>query len=86
MEMANIMNIRTGGKPTISQKTALMLLDGLTEEQAEAEISRIEEEAKKEDERVESMFAKPSDLRPSLDEFQKLMENKEGEEEEGGDE
>lgn len=44
MEQANIMSIRTGGKPTISQKTALMVMDGLTEEQAEKELERIKEE------------------------------------------
>lgn len=59
-ELANIMNIRTGGKPTISQKTALMLLDDLTEEQADAELARIEEESEKENQRAESMFANPS--------------------------
>ena len=59
-EMANIMNIRTGGKPTISQKTALMLLDDLTEEQAEAELRRIEEELERENERTEQMFTDPS--------------------------
>ncbi|MCW2278728.1 phage portal protein [Heliophilum fasciatum] len=42
-EMANVMAIRTGGKPTISQKSALMWLDDLTEEQAEAELQRITE-------------------------------------------
>ena len=45
-ELANIMNIRTGGKPTLSQKSALMIMDGLTEDQADAEIERIEEENK----------------------------------------
>lgn len=59
-EIANIMNIRTGGKPTISQKTALMIMDGLTEEQAEAELKRIEEEAEAENRRTEKMFANPS--------------------------
>lgn len=44
MELANIMAIRTGGAITMSQKRAIMLLDGLTEEQAEAEIKRIQEE------------------------------------------
>ncbi|BAF60373.1 hypothetical protein PTH_2192 [Pelotomaculum thermopropionicum SI] len=43
-EMANIMSIRTGGKATISQKTAIMVMDNLTEEQAEAELERIKEE------------------------------------------
>lgn len=44
--MANMMAVRTGGAVTMSQKRAIMLLDGLTEEQAEAEIARIEEEQK----------------------------------------
>lgn len=48
LEMANIMSIRTGGKPTMSQKRAIMLLDGMTEEQAEAEMRQIEEEQKRE--------------------------------------
>ncbi|MCW2279099.1 phage portal protein [Heliophilum fasciatum] len=43
-EMANIMSIRTGGKATISQKSALMWLDDLTEEQADAELQRIQDE------------------------------------------
>ncbi len=45
-EQANIMSIRTGGKATISTKTALMRMDGLTEEQAEKELERIEAEEK----------------------------------------
>lgn len=44
MEMANMMAVRTGGAVTMSQKRAIMLLDGLTEEQADAEIARIDEE------------------------------------------
>jgi len=44
LEMANIMSIRTGGKPTMSQKTAIRLLDGLTDQQADAELERIREE------------------------------------------
>lgn len=54
LEQANIMNIRTGGKATVSQKTALMKMDGLTEEQAEAELKRIRDEDKEEE------FANPS--------------------------
>lgn len=42
MEEANIMAIRTGGKPTLSQKTAMMQLDDLTEEQVESELERME--------------------------------------------
>lgn len=42
---ATVMNIRTGGAKTISQKSAIMRMEGMTEEQAEAEIERIREEA-----------------------------------------
>ena len=41
MEEANIMAIRTKGEKTMSLKSALMLYDGITEEQAETEINRI---------------------------------------------
>ena len=44
MEDANIMATRTNGAQTMSVKTALMTFEGLTEEQAEAEIERIKEE------------------------------------------
>ena len=44
MEMATIAQIRTGGKATISQKSALQWLDGLSEEQAEAELKKITDE------------------------------------------
>lgn len=44
MEQANIMAIRTGGAKTMSQKTAIMNLNGMTEEQADKEIARIKEE------------------------------------------
>lgn len=47
MEKATIAQMRTGGKPTISQKTILMNDYGYSEEQAEMEIERILEEAKK---------------------------------------
>jgi SPP1 family phage portal protein len=43
-EIANRMAIRTNGSQTLSQKTALMVMDGLSEEQAQAEIDRINEE------------------------------------------
>lgn len=43
-ELANRMSIRTNGSQTLSRKTALMILDGLTEEQADEEIKRIDEE------------------------------------------
>lgn len=41
---ATVMNIRTGGAKTISQKTAIMRMEGMTEEQADVEIARIKEE------------------------------------------
>jgi hypothetical protein len=44
LEMANIMNTRTGGKATISQKRAIELMDDMTEEQAEEELQRIQDE------------------------------------------
>lgn len=44
MEQANIMSIRTGGAKTLSQKSAVMMLNDFTEEQAEAEIQRIKDE------------------------------------------
>lgn len=44
MEDANIMATRTNGAQTMSVKTALMTFEGLTEEQADAEIKRITEE------------------------------------------
>lgn len=44
LEQANIYAIRTQNQ-TISRKTALMKLDGLTEQQADAEMKRIEDEA-----------------------------------------
>lgn len=46
MSKANMMAVRTGGAITMSQRKAIMILDGLTEEQAEAELARIEEEQK----------------------------------------
>lgn len=66
-EDANIMNVRTGGKATLSQKSALMRIDGLTEEQAEIEMQRIADEDKAESERTESMFANPSAFQVPLD-------------------
>ncbi|GEK57114.1 hypothetical protein CHL76_02165 [Marinococcus halophilus] len=59
-ELANIMNVRTGGKPTVSQKTALMKMDGLTEEQADRELEKMEQDAKKEEDRNKELFADPS--------------------------
>lgn len=41
-EMADIMQIRTGNKPTISQKTAIKILDNKSEEAADAELELIQ--------------------------------------------
>src|SRR5699024_3414440 len=61
MEEANIMAIRTGGKQTLSQKSAIMHLDDLTEEQVEAELERMDEE-EPEDEYVDaSIFNVPEE-------------------------
>jgi hypothetical protein len=58
MEQAQIAQIRTGGRPTMSQKTALMRLDGLTEQQAEAELERIREDEMRETAVDSSIFNK----------------------------
>lgn len=44
MQQATIAQIRTGGAVTLSQKSAIMKLNNMTEEQAEAEIERIKAE------------------------------------------
>ena len=44
MEQTNIASIRTGGQVTMSQKTAIMMLNGMTEAQADEEIARIKAE------------------------------------------
>lgn len=44
VEQANVMNVRTANKATISQRKALMLLDGLSEEQADEEVALIQDE------------------------------------------
>lgn len=56
MEQANIMAIRSGGAKTISQKSAIMLLNNMTEEQAEAEIERISNEEESSLETAPSFF------------------------------
>lgn len=45
LEQATIYSTRLAGMPTISQKSAIMKLDGLSEEQAIAEIERMKEES-----------------------------------------
>ncbi|MDF2010205.1 phage portal protein [Priestia megaterium] len=44
MEEANIMAIRTGGKPTLSQRSAIKQMDDLTDEQTDAELEKMEAE------------------------------------------
>ncbi|PKJ52710.1 phage portal protein [Bacillus sp. SN10] len=44
-ELAEVMQIRTGGRPTIDTKTAIKHMDGVDDAQAEAIINAIEEEA-----------------------------------------
>ena len=44
VEEANLMNIRTGGKATISQFSAIQRLDNLTDEDTQAELEAIQEE------------------------------------------
>ena len=61
MEQANIMQIRTGGQKTMSQKSAIMRLNKMTEEQAEAEIERIKEE-----ENASMVVADPSIFNPEI--------------------
>lgn len=46
-EQAEIAQIRTGGKPTMSVRDAVKRLDGLTDEQAEQAMSRIDEDEKR---------------------------------------
>lgn len=58
MEQTNIHIQQTGGAVLMSQKTAIMKLHGLTEEQADAEIARINEEQDVEAER--NAVASPS--------------------------
>jgi len=46
LEQAQIYSLRLGGKSTLSQKSAIMRLDNLTEEQADRELGRIQAEDK----------------------------------------
>ena len=41
LEMAQIVNTRTGNKPTMAQIEGIMVLDGKTEEQARQSINEI---------------------------------------------
>jgi Phage portal protein, SPP1 Gp6-like len=57
---ADVVSVRTGGKPTMSQKTALMNEYNLTEEQAALEMKRIREEEDMEFEVSNSLEKKQS--------------------------
>ena len=64
MEQTNIASIRTGGAKTMSQKTAIMMLNNMTEEQAEEEINRIKVE---EEEQMATVDLDPSGEVQDLD-------------------
>ena len=44
MEEANILNLRTGGKATLSRYTALRRFDGMSDSDADEELAAIEQE------------------------------------------
>ncbi len=54
LESANIMSIRTGGRPTISQYSAIQRLDGLSAEDTQTELAEI-----REDDLADSMGTEP---------------------------
>lgn len=66
LEQSNIAQIQTGGKPTISQLTAIMRLHGYTEEQARQELERIREEEKADSLADPSVFNEPQGV-PAVD-------------------
>lgn len=70
LQEVNEMNVRTGGMPTISRKTALMRLDDLTEEQADAEIERIN----KEQQEVLAGYADPTAFNTGTEETEDPVE------------
>lgn len=72
MEQANITQVRTGGQKTMSQKTAIMKLNNMTEEQAEAEIRRIKEE-----EEANQVVAEPSIFNPDISGEEVVQETEE---------
>lgn len=77
MNDAQMIAVRTGSKPTMSQKAAIMFLDGKTEEQAEAEIARIEEEGTVAAEGDPEMFNEldnPEPEEPEIDEKETVDE------------
>lgn len=78
-ELAEIMNIRTGGKPTIDVKTAIKILDELDDAQAEEIMKRIEE-----DEKASSGFVDASIF--NRDEGEAVVEDEGSEENEAGGE
>jgi hypothetical protein len=80
MELANIVSIRTGGAVTMSQKTALMYLDDLTEEQAEKELERIRQEQ----EQQMTTFADPSIFNERTEEDEETDNQTDGQDDEQG--
>jgi len=84
LEQANIMSIRTSGKATLSQKSALMVMDGLTEEQADKEIKRMAEEAKANQGADPSIFN--DEITDKMDTNKSDLMNEEGTEDDAEDE
>jgi len=83
MEKATVAQIRSGGKPTKSQKSILMEDYKLTEEQADREIDRIQEEEKRDGFVDSSVFNKEinadlDDLDEEEDELDDGLEEGEG--------
>ncbi|MEG0078291.1 phage portal protein [Enterococcus sp.] len=80
-EEAQTMAIRTGSKPTLSQKSAIMLLDGKTEEQADAELERIAAETETEIEGNPDIFNEITGLQkpPENSEEDLISDESEGE-------
>lgn len=72
---ATVMNIRTGGMKTISQKTAIMRMEGMTEEQADIEIQRIKDE---EQANMPPELASPLDFNPMLEDVEDTKKHAEG--------
>lgn len=58
-EDATVMNIRTGGMKTLSQKTAVMRMENMTEEQADVELEQIKKET---EENMPEPLADPNEM------------------------
>jgi hypothetical protein len=65
-EMAEVMNIRTGGRPTLDQRTAIKEADGLDDTQVEEIMRRIEQDEEKDQLASPSIFNEEE--QPSIDE------------------